>query len=87
MKRHSTSLFIREMQKKTTIRQYFTPSRITIDIIQKTITSVSKDKKKLEPWLVWLNGLSTGLQTKKSPIRFPIRAHALVAGQIPVGGS
>ena len=27
-------------------------------------------------WLVWLSGLSTGLQTKASLVRFPVGAHA-----------
>ena len=36
-----------------------------------------------EPWLVWLNGLSTSLGTKGSPVRFPVREHAWVAGQVP----
>ena len=35
------------------------------------------------PWLVWLSGLSAGLQTKGSPGRFPVRAHAWVTGQVP----
>ena len=33
-------------------------------------------------WLVWLSGLSTGVQTKGSLVRFPVRAHAWVAGQV-----
>ena len=33
--------------------------------------------------LVWLSGLSANLQTKGSPVRFPVRAHAWVAGQVP----
>ena len=37
-------------------------------------------------WLVWLSGLSTGLRTKGLLVRFPIRAHAWVAGQVPSGG-
>lgn len=41
----STSLVIREI--KTTIRNHFTPSRLTI--IRKTIINVVKDVKKLEP--------------------------------------
>ena len=28
------------------------------------------------PWLLWLSGLSTGLQTKGSPVGFPVRAQA-----------
>ena len=37
-------------------------------------------------WLVWLSGLSAGLQTKASPVRFPVRAHAWVVGQVPSYG-
>ena len=39
--------------------------------------------KNNQPWLVCLSGLSAGLQTKRSPVRFPIRAHAWVVGQVP----
>ena len=35
------------------------------------------------PWLVWLSGLSAGLQTKGSPVRFPGWALAWVTGQVP----
>ena len=38
------------------------------------------------PWLVWLSGLSASLQTKVSPVQFPVRAHAWVAGQVPSRG-
>ena len=38
---------------------------------------------KTAPCLVWLSGLRAGLQTKRSPVRFPLRAHAWVAGQVP----
>ena len=34
-------------------------------------------------WLVWLSGLSAGLQTKVSQVRFPVRAHAWAVGQDP----
>ena len=37
-------------------------------------------------WLVWLSGLSAGLRTKESPVWFPVRAHAWVAGQVPSRG-
>ena len=37
-------------------------------------------------WLVSLNGLSASLQTKGLPVRFPVRAHAWVTGQVPSGG-
>ena len=36
--------------------------------------------------LVWLSGLSTGLQTKGFLVRFPVRAHAWVVAGSPVGG-
>ena len=36
-----------------------------------------------EPWLVWLSGLSAGLQTKRLPAQFPIGAQAWVAGRVP----
>ena len=42
-------------------------------------------KSNIQPWLVWLSGLSAGLQTKGSLVRFLGRAHAWVAGQI-LGG-
>ena len=35
-----------------------------------------------EPWLVWLSGLSSRLQSKGLPVRFPVRAHAWVASQV-----
>ena len=38
------------------------------------------------PWLVWFSGLSADLWTKGSPVRFPVRAHAWVVGQIPRWG-
>ena len=38
------------------------------------------------PRLVWLRGLSTGLRTKGSLVRFLVRAQAWVAGQVPSGG-
>ena len=38
------------------------------------------------PWLVWLSGLSAGLQTKGSLVPFPVRAHAQVEGQVPSNG-
>ena len=38
------------------------------------------------PWLVWLSGLSAGLWTKGSQVRFPVRAYAWVAGLVPSSG-
>ena len=43
-------------------------------------------KKLEEPWLVWLIALSSGLCTKGSLVRFPVRAHAWLAGQVLSGG-
>ena len=40
-------------------------------------------KKWMEPWLVWLTGLSAGLQTQGLSVQFPVRAHAWVKGQVP----
>ena len=38
------------------------------------------------PWLVWLSGLSTDLQTKGLLFWIPVRAHAWVVGQGPSRG-
>ena len=35
------------------------------------------------PWLVWLCGLGVGLETKRLPVQFPVRAYAWVVGQAP----
>ena len=35
---------------------------------------------------MWLSGLSAILQNKMSPVRFPVRAHAWLAGQVPSRG-
>ena len=43
-------------------------------------------KNKTELWLVCISGLSSGLRTKGSPFRFPVRAHAWVVGQVPSRG-
>ena len=40
----------------------------------------------LEPWLVWLSGVSAGLQTQRSLVQFPVRAHAWVVGRVPIWG-
>ena len=34
-----------------------------------------------------ISGLSAGLQTKGSPVPFPVRAHAWVVGQVPSRGA
>ena len=38
------------------------------------------------PWLMWLSGLGAGLKTERSPVWFPVRAHAWVLGQVPTWG-
>ena len=38
------------------------------------------------PWLVWLSGLSASLWNKGLLVRFPVRALAWVAGQVPSRG-
>ena len=38
------------------------------------------------PWLMWLSGLSAGLWTKRLLVRFPVGAHAWVAGEVPSWG-
>ena len=43
--------------------------------------------KKYGPsWLVWLSGLNASLQTQRSLVQFPVRAHAWVVGQVPSWG-
>ena len=67
-----------------TYQRYFTRSIITP---LKDMHSLNWNKELIEkPWLVWLSGLSTGLQTKGSLVQFPVRAHAWVVGQIPSEG-
>ena len=44
------------------------------------------DESRFQPWLVWVSRLSAGLRTKRLLVRFPARAHAWVAGQVPSGG-
>ena len=39
----------------------------------------------VEPWLVWLSGFGLVLQTERSLVWFPVRAHAWIVGQITVG--
>ena len=38
------------------------------------------------PWLVWLSGLSAGLQTERSLVRFPAKAQTWVVDQVPGWG-
>ena len=43
-------------------------------------------KRHLKPWLVWLSGLSAGLQNRRSLVQFQVRAHTWVAGLVPSWG-
>ena len=62
--------------------------------MEKTIwDQVEKEEKEKKvglnnflPWLVWLSGLSIGLQAERLLVRFPVRAYAMVAGQVPSWG-
>ena len=42
-------------------------------------------KRLVLPWLVWFSGFSASLWTIGSLVRFPVRGHAWVAGQVPRG--
>ena len=44
-------------------------------------------KMRREPWLVWLNGLSAGLQIKGSLVQSPARPQAWAVGQVSSGGA
>ena len=57
-----------------------------IKYILKVVYLLLDMKKYFLPWLLWLSGLSIHLQTKGSPVRFPVRAHACVSGQVPSRG-
>ena len=45
--------------------------------------SSAVNSTKYVPCLVWISGLSAGLQTKGPPVQFPVRAHAWIVGQDP----
>ena len=61
---------------------------INKQIITYIITTWDKTLKNEQShsWLVYLSGLSAGLQTKGSLVWFPVRAHAWVLGQVPSRG-
>ena len=43
-------------------------------------------KDPFQPWLVLLSGLGASLATGRLQVQFPVRAHAWVAGQVPIWG-
>ena len=49
----------------------------------KIFYEILKYKIEKQPWFVCLSRLSAGLSTERSPVRFPVRVHAWVAGQVP----
>ena len=57
-----------------------------INLLLENIYEIKLQIKNTKSWLVWLSGLSTDLQTKRSLVQFPVRAHAWVLGQIPSWG-
>ena len=52
------------------------------DLVSLSLCKIHLLNKQSKLWLVWLSGLSAGLRTKGSLVRFPLRAHAWVVGQV-----
>ena len=48
--------------------------------------SIEVGRQEFLPWLVWLSGLSTSLQTERPLVQCPVRAHASVVSQVPSWG-
>ena len=65
------------------VRNTFQPRANQLSIRTSHFSSI---KSALVPWLVWLSRLSTSLRTKRPLVRFLVRAHAWVAGQVPGWG-
>ena len=65
---------------------FYTPKK-QINFVKKKKISLGEDLFKKLVWLVWFSGLSTSLQTKRSPVQFPVRTQAWVAGQVPSWGA
>ena len=52
-----------------------------------TLTAILNVFRKMTPpWLLWLSGLSAGLQSEGSPVQSPVKAHACIVGQVPSRG-
>ena len=64
------------------------PDPLTIQVPSKCIRELW-GREKLSgkaPWLVWLSGLSVGLQTKPLPVQIPVRDSGQVSSHVPGGG-
>ena len=70
--------------KHSSLRRDHVFSAFFVFLVPSRVCDQLKNNK-LQPWLVWLSGLSASLWTNGSPVRFPVRAHAWVAGQVPSG--
>ena len=77
---------VQEMQKVPIMMDAKRPTPRHIIIERPKVKDKERLLKARAPWLVWLSGLNPGLQTKESPVQFLVRAHALVAGQVPGWG-
>ena len=62
-------------------------SPFLFDFALEVLTNATGQVKEIkEHWLMWLSELSAGLQTKGLRVRFPVRVHAWVVGQVPTWG-
>ena len=71
------------MIRKSELQQEL--GNVTARLKDRIIYPLQKMKDELDPLLVWLSGSNAGLPGKGSLIRFQVRAHARVEGQVPNG--